>query len=130
MFSNFSLNPSPTSLNRNSASFHLLFFCATNLLHAYSLTCRFEGVSWNEVEDSIAYIAEECSHPRPLFGQDGSASTHNRKLPYDDVAGTWKGQGDWLEDWGEYYTGKRRPVIFVANITRCVVVLGAAASPS
>nr|GEW51252.1 acylamino-acid-releasing enzyme [Tanacetum cinerariifolium] len=29
---------------------------------------------------------------------------------------SWKGQGDWEEDWGEAYAGKRQPALFVVNI--------------
>ncbi|KAI5397369.1 hypothetical protein KIW84_063255 [Lathyrus oleraceus] len=30
--------------------------------------------------------------------------------------GSWKGQGDWEEDWGETYSAKRQPTLFVINI--------------
>ncbi|CAI5472870.1 unnamed protein product [Closterium sp. Yama58-4] len=30
-------------------------------------------------------------------------------------AGTWKGKGEWMEDWGERYAGKQRPLLFVLN---------------
>lgn len=69
----------------------------------------FEGVSWSKDEELIAYVAEEAAPPRPVFGFRSSTS------PQSD-AGTWKGQGDWTEDWGETYTGKRRPVLFVVSL--------------
>ncbi|GBG58646.1 hypothetical protein CBR_g47 [Chara braunii] len=47
-------------------------------------------------------------------GSSGTASGTN------DV-GTWKGHGDWVEDWGERYTGKGRPVLFVFDIDSCRV---------
>jgi hypothetical protein len=37
-------------------------------------------------------------------------------------AGAWEGQGDWVEDWGEIYSGKRRPALFVANVERYIDV--------
>uniref|UniRef100_A0A7I4ALI2 Prolyl endopeptidase n=1 Tax=Physcomitrium patens TaxID=3218 RepID=A0A7I4ALI2_PHYPA len=64
----------------------------------------FQGASWSQDEDYIAYVAEEPAKPRPEFGQGFLG------------AGAWKGQGEWIEDWGETYTGMRRPIIFVADI--------------
>lgn len=78
---------------------------------------RFEGVSWSQDEEFIAYVAEEPANSRPVFGQ--SASSSSGQSSSDSLeAGTWKGQGDWMEDWGESYSGKRRPVLFVANVGR------------
>ncbi|KAG0579472.1 hypothetical protein M758_4G100500 [Ceratodon purpureus] len=74
----------------------------------------FQGVSWSENEDYIAYVAEEPAKPKPVFGQNFVSS--NQSDTEILGAGTWEGQGDWMEDWGETYTGKRRPVIFVANV--------------
>lgn len=33
---------------------------------------------------------------------------------------SWKGKGDWEETWGETYSKKRIPAIFVVNISRSV----------
>lgn len=35
---------------------------------------------------------------------------------------SWKGQGDWEETWGETYSKKRIPALFVVNISRCVYI--------
>lgn len=32
--------------------------------------------------------------------------------------GSWKGQGDWEEEWGEAYAGKRQPALFVIDVDR------------
>lgn len=77
---------------------------------------RFEGVSWSQDEEFIAYVAEEPANSRPVFGQSASSSGQSSSDSLE--AGTWKGQGDWMEDWGESYSGKRRPVLFVANVGR------------
>lgn len=82
---------------------------------------RFEGVSWSHDEEHIAYVAEEPLPSRPLFGQSLFSTGQSSKSEGEVDAGTWKGQGDWLEDWGESYSGKRRPVLFVASLGRYCV---------
>lgn len=77
---------------------------------------RFEGVSWSEDEEYVAYVAEEPACPRPIFGQSASLA---EQMSSDTLeGGAWTGQGDWMEDWGEAYSGQRRPVIFVMNVYR------------
>ncbi|XP_057818724.2 acylamino-acid-releasing enzyme 1 isoform X1 [Cryptomeria japonica] len=72
----------------------------------------FEGISWNSDETCIAYVAEDPAATQPVFTSSGyRPGTSGEKEP-----GSWKGQGDWLEDWGETYSGKRRPTLFVLNI--------------
>ncbi|OAE21003.1 hypothetical protein AXG93_2024s1160 [Marchantia polymorpha subsp. ruderalis] len=77
----------------------------------------FEGVSWSNDEESIAYVAEEPSAPLPVYGQSlfATGQSSSRSEAESD-ASSWKGQGEWMEDWGESYTGKRRPMLFVASI--------------
>lgn len=91
--------------------------------HFFSTFHRFEGVSWSQDESFIAYVAEEPANTRPVYGQ--SVSSCAGQSSSDSLeSGSWKGQGDWLEDWGESYSGKRRPVLFVVNIARyCIVQL-------
>eukprot|EP00897_Mesotaenium_endlicherianum_P009424 jgi/Mesen1/850/ME000112S11000 len=82
----------------------------------------FEGVSWSGDESQIVYVAEEPPKARPVFGRNRNAPTPapgGKKQP--DDAGTWKGRGEWLEDWGETYTGKGRPLLYVLDIARGVV---------
>ncbi|CAI5979169.1 unnamed protein product [Closterium sp. NIES-65] len=98
----------------------------------------FEGVSWNEDETCVAYVAEEPAPPKPVFGQPRqpaatSAAQHPPAAPAGPArgrfgaaaaaapapvggagkgkngaaeAGTWKGKGEWMEDWGERYAGE------------------------
>ncbi|XP_057428993.1 acylamino-acid-releasing enzyme isoform X2 [Lotus japonicus] len=73
----------------------------------------FEGISWNSDETHIAYVAEEPSPPKPAFNDLGYKKGGSDDKDY----GTWKGQGDWEEGWGETYAGKRQPALFVMNIT-------------
>ncbi|CAI5478324.1 unnamed protein product, partial [Closterium sp. Yama58-4] len=107
----------------------------------------FEGVSWNEDETCVAYVAEEPAPTKPVFGQPRqpaatSAAQHPPAAPAGPArgrfgaaaaaapapaggagkgkngaaeAGTWKGKGEWMEDWGERYAGKQRPLLFVLN---------------
>ncbi|KAJ9536989.1 hypothetical protein OSB04_029722 [Centaurea solstitialis] len=74
---------------------------------------QFEGVSWSSDESLIAYVAEEPPLRKPTFNDAGYkqdvAST-------DKDCNSWKGQGDWEEEWGEAYAGKRQPALFVINI--------------
>ncbi|KAL5066857.1 hypothetical protein RYX36_017744 [Vicia faba] len=72
----------------------------------------FEGVSWNLDETLIAYVAEEPSSTKPVFNNMGYVKGGCAEK---DI-GSWKGQGDWQEDWGETYSAKRRPTLFVINI--------------
>ncbi|XP_059446033.1 acylamino-acid-releasing enzyme isoform X2 [Corylus avellana] len=72
----------------------------------------FEGVSWNSDETLIAYVAEEPSPSKPTFNDLG----YKKGGSTDKDCGSWKGQGDWEEDWGETYGGKRQPALFVINI--------------
>ncbi|KAK7393748.1 hypothetical protein VNO78_22312 [Psophocarpus tetragonolobus] len=74
----------------------------------------FEGISWNSDETCIAYVAEEPSPVKPTFNDIGS---YKKAGSPDKDCGTWKGQGEWEEDWGETYAGKRQPALFVINIT-------------
>lgn len=102
---------------------------------------RFEAFSWNEDETRVAYVAEEAapkprtfgkskaepsaavvapaSAPRGRYGSAAKAVPVAEKAPAEESAsaGSWKGQGDWQSDWGEQYTGKGRPLLFVLSIT-------------
>ncbi|KAL9161718.1 hypothetical protein ABFS82_07G039500 [Erythranthe guttata] len=72
----------------------------------------FEGISWNSDETSIAYVAEEPDSPKPTFNVFGYKKDGNS----DKDCGSWKGQGDWEEDWGETYASKKQPALFVMDI--------------
>ncbi|XP_022560606.2 acylamino-acid-releasing enzyme-like isoform X2 [Brassica napus] len=74
----------------------------------------FEGISWNSDETCVAYVAEEPSLPKPTFDHLGYYTKDNVGL--DKAIGSWKGQGDWEEEWGEAYAGKRQPALFVINV--------------
>ncbi|MCO5570642.1 hypothetical protein L7F22_024369 [Adiantum nelumboides] len=73
----------------------------------------FEGVSWSHDESYVAYVAEESATSKPVFGKTHVSFTVQAK---DNDAHSWKGQGDWQEDWGESYTGKGRPCLYVADL--------------
>ncbi|VAI53529.1 unnamed protein product [Triticum turgidum subsp. durum] len=72
----------------------------------------FQGISWNHEETFIAYIAEQSPQPKPAFDDAGY-----RKESYsEEDCNSWRGQGDWEEDWGETYSRKGRPSLFVLDI--------------
>lgn len=75
---------------------------------------RFEGISWNADETLVAYVAEEPDCSKPTFSGFGyiKEGTSNKDC------GSWKGQGDWEDDWGETYAGIRQPALFVIDINR------------
>lgn len=72
----------------------------------------FEGISWNSDESLIAYVAEEPAPSKPTFGDLG----YKEGGSTDKDSSSWKGEGDWEEDWGETYAGKRQPALFVINV--------------
>ncbi|ONK60593.1 uncharacterized protein A4U43_C08F20250 [Asparagus officinalis] len=83
------------------------------LVHGSLYTDRwFEGISWNHEESQIAYIAEEPCPSKPTFG----SSVYKKEDSSSKSSVSWKGQGEWEEDWGETYTGKRKPALFVVDI--------------
>uniref|UniRef100_A0A0E0BAI8 acylaminoacyl-peptidase n=1 Tax=Oryza glumipatula TaxID=40148 RepID=A0A0E0BAI8_9ORYZ len=72
----------------------------------------FHGISWNQEETLIAYIAEESPEPKPVFDYTG----YRKEGSSEKDCNNWKGQGDWEEDWGETYSKKGRPSLFVLDI--------------
>ncbi|KAK4482830.1 hypothetical protein RD792_010000 [Penstemon davidsonii] len=72
----------------------------------------FEGISWNSDETVIAYVAEEPDLPKPTFTGFG----YKKEDDKEKDCGSWKCQGDWEEDWGESYAGKRQPALFVIDV--------------
>ncbi|WVY95837.1 hypothetical protein V8G54_027988 [Vigna mungo] len=74
----------------------------------------FEGISWNLNETCIAYAAEEPAPAKPTFNDLGG---YQKLSSSDKDGGTWKAQGEWEEEWGETYAGKRQPALFVIDIT-------------
>ncbi|XP_078436469.1 acylaminoacyl-peptidase-like protein isoform X2 [Wolffia australiana] len=72
----------------------------------------FEGISWNQEEDMIAYVAEEPIKQRPTFNHLGFKIEGN-----SDDCNSWKGQGALEEDWGETYPGKQKPALFVLDVS-------------
>jgi hypothetical protein len=80
-----------------------------------SCSCRFHGVSWNQEETLVAYVAEAPATPRPAFNRSGY--TREEGCSEGDCS-AWKGQGVWEEDWGETYSKKGRPSLFVLDIPR------------
>lgn len=87
-------------------------------MSSHVLWHRFEGISWNFDETCIAYVAEEPSPAKPTFNDQG----YKKDGLTDKDSGSWKGQGDWEEDWGETYPGKRQSALFVIRIERLYVI--------
>ncbi|KAG5389212.1 hypothetical protein IGI04_030753 [Brassica rapa subsp. trilocularis] len=73
----------------------------------------FEGISWNSDETRVAYVAEEPSPPKPTFDHLGF---YKKGTSSDKDIGSWKGQGDWEDEWGEAYAGKKQPALFVIDV--------------
>ncbi|XP_023642014.1 acylamino-acid-releasing enzyme isoform X1 [Capsella rubella] len=72
----------------------------------------FEGISWNSDETHVAYVAEEPLLSKPTFNHLG----YKKGDSFGDDFGSWKGQVDWEDEWGEAYAGKRQPAMFVINL--------------
>ncbi|KAB8112754.1 hypothetical protein EE612_051449, partial [Oryza sativa] len=73
----------------------------------------FEGISWNQEETLVAYVAEEPPQPKPEFNDSG----YKKAGSSEKDCKSWKGKGDWEETWGETYSKKRIPALFVVNIS-------------
>lgn len=94
-----------------------IYVCYSDMTEWHcSCCCRFHGISWNREETLIAYIAEAPPQPRPAFNDCG----YRKENSSEEDCNTWKGQGDWEEDWGERYSKKGRPSLFVLDIARYV----------
>ncbi|KAK4783154.1 hypothetical protein SAY86_007528 [Trapa natans] len=72
----------------------------------------FEGISWNVEECLIAYVAEVPAPLKPTFNSNG----YKKGSSNEKDSCSWKGQGEFEEEWGETYVGKRQPGIFVINL--------------
>lgn len=79
-----------------------------------SVYCRFQGISWNHEETFIAYIAEQSPEPKSAFDD----AEYRKGGSSEEDCNSWRGQGDWEEDWGETYSRKGRPSLFVLDIAR------------
>ncbi|KFK39589.1 hypothetical protein AALP_AA3G264000 [Arabis alpina] len=101
-----SQNESPTQLEIwNSPQLEKEFPIPQKVHGSVYIGGWFEGIAWNSDETHVAYVAEEPSRSKPTF-----------KDSLGGDCGSWKGQGDWEEDWGEEYAGKRQPAMFVINV--------------
>ncbi|XP_047093825.1 acylamino-acid-releasing enzyme 2-like [Lolium rigidum] len=72
----------------------------------------FQGISWNQEETFIAYIAEESPRPTPAFDDAG----YRKEGSSEKGCNSWRGLGEWEENWGETYSKKGRPSLFVLDI--------------
>ncbi|XP_044410732.1 acylamino-acid-releasing enzyme 2 isoform X3 [Triticum aestivum] len=72
----------------------------------------FQGISWNHEETFIAYITEQPPQPKPAFNDAG----YRKEISSEEDCNSWRGQEDWEEDWGETYSRKGRPSLFVLDI--------------
>ncbi|CAM0947847.1 unnamed protein product [Alopecurus aequalis] len=72
----------------------------------------FQGISWNQEETFVAYIAEESPRPKPAFDDAG----YRKEGSSEKDCNSWRGQGEWEENWGETYSKKGRPSLFVLEI--------------
>ncbi|KAJ6689315.1 hypothetical protein OIU85_005692 [Salix viminalis] len=70
------------------------------------------GYHGTQNETLVAYVAEEASPSKPTFNDSG----YKKGGSADKDCGSWKGQGEWEEDWGETYAGKRQPALFLIDI--------------
>uniref|UniRef100_A0A1J3FLE9 acylaminoacyl-peptidase n=1 Tax=Noccaea caerulescens TaxID=107243 RepID=A0A1J3FLE9_NOCCA len=107
-------NDSPTKFEIwNSSQLEKEFHVPVKVHGSVYVDGWFEGISWNSDETRVAYVAEEPSLSKPTFDHLGCYKKGN-SLEKD--FGSWKGQGDWEEEWGEAYAGKRQPALFVIDV--------------
>ncbi|XP_010440446.1 PREDICTED: acylamino-acid-releasing enzyme-like [Camelina sativa] len=107
-------NESPTKFEIwNSSQLEKEFHIPQKVHGSVYVDGWFEGISWNSDETRVAYVAEEPSRPKPTFDHLGYYKKGNS---LDKDIGSWKGEGDWEEEWGEAYAGKRQPALFVIDV--------------
>ncbi|KAL0716595.1 hypothetical protein Bca4012_065917 [Brassica carinata] len=107
-------NESPTKFEIwNSSQLEKEFHIPQKVHGSVYLDGWFEGISWNSDETRVAYVAEEPSLPKPTFDHLGYYKKENS---LDKDIGSWKGQGDWEDEWGEAYAGKKQPALFVLDV--------------
>ncbi|KAJ0233076.1 Acylamino-acid-releasing enzyme [Hirschfeldia incana] len=107
-------NESPTKFEIwSSSQLEKEFHVAQKVHGSVYVDGWFEGISWNSDETRVAYVAEEPSLPKPTFDHLGYYRKGNS---LDKDIGSWKGQGDWEEEWGEAYAGKKQPALFVIDV--------------
>ena len=72
------------------------------------------GVAWSPDESSIAYVAES---PIAVKTPEWNAAAKGPDGKKKEGAGpkSWRGIGEFQEDWGELNTGKRSPALFVLD---------------
>ncbi|XP_060187651.1 acylamino-acid-releasing enzyme-like isoform X2 [Lycium barbarum] len=106
-------NDSPTKFEIWGRSLVEKEFCVPASVHGSVYSDGwFEGISWNNDETLIAYVAEEPAPSKPTFTTFG----YKKDNSTDKDSGSWKGQGDWEEEWGETYAGKRQPALFIIDV--------------
>ncbi|PHT49524.1 hypothetical protein CQW23_09271 [Capsicum baccatum] len=106
-------NDSPTKFEIWGSSLVEKEFCVPASFHGSVYADGwFEGISWNSDETLIAYVAEEPAPSKPTFTTFG----YKKEKSTDKECGSWKGQGEWEEEWGEAYAGKRQPALFVIDV--------------
>ncbi|CAL5219578.1 g1438 [Coccomyxa viridis] len=87
------------------------------------------GAAWDPSESRIAYVAEvpadtetpewvslATSKPSQDTKEDGKHEKSPKAAPK-----TWRGVGEFEDDWGELYTGKRAPGIFILDLKTFIV---------
>ena len=95
----------------------------------------FGGVCWSRLERRIAYVAETAmlEDVTPEWGmgvtrnakagdtKNENAKTDQESLKKDPTKKTWRGRGEWREDWGEQLVGRVFPAVFVFELeTGCI----------
>ncbi|KAL0045655.1 hypothetical protein WJX82_000743 [Trebouxia sp. C0006] len=79
------------------------------------------GAAWSPDESRLAYVAEApAASQTPAWGGLVKSSKSSSEGDEKDTAApkTWRGQGEWQEDWGELNVGKRPPSLFVLDLKR------------
>eukprot|EP00884_Botryococcus_braunii_P019747 jgi/Botrbrau1/6456/Bobra.0034s0031.1 len=77
-----------------------------------------KGACWSPDESKLAYTAEVPASVRtPEWGVGGGTSATEGSSGTSAAAPKgWRGVGPYEEDWGELFTGKRDPSIFVLDL--------------
>jgi acylaminoacyl-peptidase len=79
------------------------------------------GAAWSPDETKVAYVAEAPPATKTPEWCGVAAGPDGKKPEGAAAPKGWRGLGEWTPDWGELFTGKKPPTLFVLDCTSGLV---------